>query len=194
VYLERRAAGDELFEWTGSLAITDLLTPLCRHLLGSAGMTVTLEPMTPREYDAWRPYAVSGYAQEFIDSGILDPEAASKRAKSDFDNLLADGLATPDQLLWSVHTTTEPAPVGAIWLQLKTDGAASRAFVYSLDIFPAYRRRGFGHTAMELLIEESRRRGARSIGLNVFGHNDTARRIYDRLGFRVTSTNMQLDL
>jgi ribosomal protein S18 acetylase RimI-like enzyme len=32
------------------------------------------------------------------------------------------------------------------------------------------------------------------MGLNVFGHNDTARRLYDRLGFQVTSTSMKVDL
>ncbi len=157
-------------------------------------MTVTLVPMPPSEYDGWRRYALAGYAQEFVDAGILEPAAAAERAESDFVELLPDGLGTPGHLLWSVHTADESDPVGAIWVQLLTDRSPAHVYVYALDVFPEYRRRGFGQAIMEAVIEESRQRGAGSVGLNVFGHNDTARRIYDRLGFRVTSTSMKLTL
>lgn len=150
--------------------------------------------MTESEYNVWRPYAVSGYAQEFVDAGILDPKAAAGRAEKDFDALLTDGLATADHLIWSVHAPEESAPVGAIWVKLMTDRTPSQAYVYAVDVFPAYRRRGFGQAIMAAAIEECKKRGVGSLGLNVFGHNHTARRIYDRLGFRVTSTSMKLDL
>ncbi len=39
-----------------------------------------------------------------------------------------------------------------------------------------------------------RRRGVVSVGLNVFGHNASARELYDSLGFAVVSTSMKLTL
>jgi ribosomal protein S18 acetylase RimI-like enzyme len=47
---------------------------------------------------------------------------------------------------------------------------------------------------MEAAMQECRDRGVGSMGLNVFGHNDTARRLYERLGFQVASTSMRTDL
>ena len=40
------------------------------------------------------------------------------------------------------------------------------------------------------LEEEVRRRGLSGIALHVFGHNDGARALYDKLGFRPTNISM----
>lgn len=157
-------------------------------------MVLRLEPMTPATYDVWRGDAVRVYAQEFVDSGILEAEGAAERARKDFDELLPEGLATPNHLLWSAHVEGEDESVGAIWVKLTVEPAPTRAYVYALDVHPPYRRRGYGQAIMEAAIETCRQREVVSIGLNVFGHNDVARRMYDRLGFVVVATNMKLDL
>lgn len=155
-------------------------------------MTVRLEPMTPAEYDVWLGAAVTGYAQEFIDSGALPPEEAIRRAEKDFEELLTDGLDTEDHLIWTAYSGDEA--VGQIWVKLRPERSPMHAFVYSLDVKGTHRRRGYGQAIMEAAIEICRERGVGTIGLNVFGHNEVARRLYDRLGFQVTSTSMQLKL
>ena len=68
------------------------------------------------------------------------------------------------------------------------DRTPPHSFVYGLDVNADQRRKGYGQAIMEAAMQECRERGIASMGLNVFGHNDTARRLYDRLGFQVTST------
>ena len=84
--------------------------------------------------------------------------------------------------------------VGTIWVALMPDRKPPHSFVYGLDVNSDQRRKGYGQAIMEAAMQECRERGVASMGLNVFGHNDTARRLYDRLGFQVTSTSMKADL
>jgi len=45
------------------------------------------------------------------------------------------------------------------------------------------RGRGFGRRLMELLEDRAAALGLRRIELNVFGHNEVARRLYEELGY-----------
>ena len=155
-------------------------------------MTVTLQQMSQTEYDAWYRDAVGTYAQEFVDSRILDAAAARERAETDFEQLLPQGLDTENHLLWTARDDT--TVVGTIWIALMPDRTPPHSFVYALDVDPGQRRRGYGQAIMEAAMQECRDRGVATMGLNVFGHNDTARRLYDRLGFAVTSTSMKITL
>ena len=71
-------------------------------------MSVTLQPMTEAEYGAWLRDAVAMYAQEFVDSHVLEPEQAQERAEKDFAGLLGDGLATENHLLWIARDDEAP--------------------------------------------------------------------------------------
>ena len=53
----------------------------------------------------------------------------------------------------------------------------------------AQRGRGYGRALMEAADREAQRRGAQSIGLNVFGRNDVARRMYESSGYQVALYN-----
>ena len=156
-------------------------------------MTITLVPMTQPEYDDWHESSVATYAQEFVESGILTPEEARKRADREFAELLPDGLATENHLLWGAHDEAGTL-VGTVWVALVPERTPPHSFVYGLDVNADQRRKGYGRAIMEVAMEECRQRGIATMGLNVFGHNDTARRLYERLGFQVASTSMRIDL
>lgn len=155
-------------------------------------MTVTLQPMTEAEYDAWHREAVAAYAQEFVDSGILNAQAARERSEKDFAELLPHGLASDNHLLWTARD--DATEVGTVWVALMPERTPPHSFVYSLDVNADQRRRGYGQALMEAAMQECRDRAVATMGLNVFGHNDTARRLYERLGFQVASTSMKIDL
>jgi len=53
---------------------------------------------------------------------------------------------------------------------------------------------GYGRAAMELAEAEALSRGASELGLNVFGHNQVARHLYESMGYTATSINMKKDL
>ena len=55
------------------------------------------------------------------------------------------------------------------------------------------RRKGYGAGLMNAAAAWSRDHGHPAIGLNVFAHNQGARALYDRLGYRVTLDYRALD-
>ncbi len=61
-------------------------------------------------------------------------------------------------------------------------------------IDPAHRGRGLGRAAMVLAEEAARSQGASELGLNVFGPNTVARRLYESLGYETTAVNMRKPL
>jgi ribosomal protein S18 acetylase RimI-like enzyme len=152
--------------------------------------------MTAAQFDAWRVGAVRDYAQDFVDVGMLTPAAAADRAQADFDRQLGDGVDTPGEHLFVAYDGD--VEVGMLWLHLAEPDSGQQvavdAFVYDVSVSPDLRRRGYGRAIMEAGIEFCRGRGAKVLGLNVFGHNPGAKALYERLGFVTMSTSMRLTL
>ncbi|WP_326968911.1 GNAT family N-acetyltransferase [Arthrobacter sp. CG_A4] len=86
-----------------------------------------------------------------------------------------------------------PEPVGYIWIGPQS-GQREAWWVFDVEIQPALRSKGFGRQAMILGEAEARRLGATSIGLNVFGYNANARKLYESLGYEATAIQMRKDL
>ncbi len=154
--------------------------------------TVRLEPMTRDQYDAYRATAEDDYAAEIFASGTMGAEEARAKSAADFAELLPDGLDTKGLLLCTAYDGAEP--VGLPWLALTDTSAGTTAFVYDVSVHEGLRRKGYGRAIMLAGEAECRARGVVSIGLNVFGPNVAARRLYEDLGFEVTSTQMKLTL
>jgi ribosomal protein S18 acetylase RimI-like enzyme len=154
-------------------------------------MVVELRPMTPQEYDRWRGPAVVDYARAWVDSGILTADEATKRAEAQFAELLPDGLETArHDFLMAVDDEQD---VGMLWVHFD-ESSEQRAFIYDIEVWEQLRRQGYGRAIITALVERARQRGARSIGLNVFGSNPGAKALYEQLGFEVTATQMKLTL
>ncbi len=153
---------------------------------------VVLTPMTQAEYEGWRAAAEVGYAQSFVDAGALALADAQERSVTQFAELLPDGLATPGHLLMTARDGDQR--VGMIWLELTETAMGLEAFGYDFRVEPALRRRGYGRAVMLATERECVTRGVVAVGLNVFGHNDGARALYESMGFEVVSTNMKRHL
>lgn len=153
---------------------------------------VRLEPMTPAEYDDFLARTVEEYADAVVSSGSVPAADAPDFAREQFASLLPDGLASEGQLLWTAYDGERP--VGVLWVALEPKASGTTAYVYELWVHPDARRSGYGRAIMRAGEDECRRRGAVSLGLNVFGDNAPARSLYDQLGFEVTSVRMRKSL
>lgn len=80
--------------------------------------------------------------------------------------------------------------VGYLWVGQDATTDASAWWVWDIVINADRRGRGYGRTAMLLGEEYARSRGARTLGLSVFGFNTGARRLYESLGYETTSVKM----
>jgi ribosomal protein S18 acetylase RimI-like enzyme len=144
--------------------------------------------MTAEEYADWEDGCILSYADDVSKANDIPLEVALDRARTQFTELLPHGLDSPGT--WLMRVLDEGGePVGVLWLgpHRERDGVI---YVYDVEIDEPHRGRGLGRAAMlaaERLVRES---GAHEIGLNVFGFNEPAKRLYDSLGYRVIATQM----
>ena len=69
--------------------------------------------------------------------------------------------------------------------QLPMPEAAHVLAIHGLEVAPQARRRGVATALMRAAAEQARARGARKLSLRMFGGNDAARALYQRLGYEV---------
>lgn len=151
---------------------------------------VILERMTPAEFEAYLPPAIAEYAADRIAAGNWAEAEALSRAQREFADLLPQGIATPNQHLFTIRDAARAQAVGVIWLAAMSHFGQPSAFIYDLRIFDAFQRRGYGMQAMLAVEREAQALGMDRIGLHVFGHNSAAQALYLKLGYAITNINM----
>ena len=160
---------------------------------------VELVPMNEAEFRAFLAVAVPSYAQDKVDAGNWQQAQALEFAAQAFKELLPNGLATPDNFLFSIvaetgSTSAAKTPVGVLWFAVGDSGPNRTAFLYNLEVYEPFRRRGYGTGALQALEEKAVQLGLTSIGLHVFGFNRDAQAMYEKMGYVVTNINMAKSL
>ncbi|WP_437969267.1 GNAT family N-acetyltransferase [Sorangium sp. So ce260] len=154
-----------------------------------AELPVALRPLDVTELDAFVDLVVSSYGDERASAVDARTEDAQRNARSQVEALLPQGLATPDHHLYSVMEGD--ALVGHLWIGVTSVDGFRSAFIYDLHLREDARGRGLGRRVMVLAEEAARGLGARDIELHVFAQNTRARRLYESLGYRMTSLSMR---
>jgi ribosomal protein S18 acetylase RimI-like enzyme len=147
--------------------------------------------MTPGEFADLRSGLISGYAAEQVAAGRVGPDEAERRSAEEADRLLPAGVDTPAMLLMAAETP-DGHPVGHLWLGLEREpGTGGDAWIYDIEIIPERRGQGYGRALLSAAEELAAQHGAVALGLNVFGGNQVARRLYESAGYQVSSLQMR---
>jgi ribosomal protein S18 acetylase RimI-like enzyme len=107
----------------------------------------------------------------------------------DHERLLPEGLATPNNYVWSINRVSDRASVGMLWIAA-IEKPTPHSWIYNLEIDAPFRRHGYAEQAMIKLESEVRRLGLGQIRLHVFGHNSAARPLYEKPGYGPTNIVM----
>ncbi|WP_436536383.1 GNAT family N-acetyltransferase [Actinoplanes sp. HUAS TT8] len=142
-----------------------------------------LRPMTPASFARRRAEMITQFALATAELAGTTRAAAEDAAARDTDASLPDGPRTPDELLRTAWSGADE--VGWIWASLPGRVMPDLAWINEVVVDAGFRRRGFGAAIVRAMEAELAARGATRVGLNVFGGNDVARRLYERLGYRV---------
>ncbi|MHB8611972.1 MAG: GNAT family N-acetyltransferase [Candidatus Dormibacteraceae bacterium] len=146
--------------------------------------------MTAAQFAKWEPTSIADYAKQHTIGGRWTAAEAPRLAREEFERLLPEGLVTPDHRFFSIARIPDRKAVGMLWIQIESSPRPA-SFIFNIEIFKPYRRRGYGSQAMILLEQEARRLGLESIRLHVFGHNAAARSLYEKLGYIATNIQMR---
>ena len=148
-----------------------------------------LRTMTDIEYVAWRADTIPAYAEDKIASGQWSREAAIELSTKEHEELLPQGLQTPDNFLYTIEDD-DSRVVGMLWFAVKTKFNSRVAYVYDVSIRPEHQRQGHATNAFRALEAEVQRMGLSGIALHVFGHNTSAQALYGKLGFVPTNISL----
>jgi ribosomal protein S18 acetylase RimI-like enzyme len=132
------------------------------------------------------------YAQDLVDEQGLWHGAAESRAARKLAELLPRGARTEGMILRTV--VAHGVPVGWVWAGMPAPPRPALGWLHNIEIDEAYRNQGYGSTAVAAIEAELVRRGVRTMGLNVHGSNVGARRLYQRLGYRLLAQQMARQL
>ncbi len=154
---------------------------------------VTLRPMTDVETKAYVARAVAGYADQLAEFGGRDRADAQAKAEADLGRAFPDGQLTEGHRLLVAEAAGQV--VGRLWIAPEGPGwPEGTAYVFDIEVQEAARGQGFGRDIMVAAETEARDMGCTSIALNVFGGNAPAIRLYQSLGFQVTSLQLRKSL
>jgi RimJ/RimL family protein N-acetyltransferase len=148
---------------------------------------VELDDAPFREY---RDHLVRDYAADKVRAGAWSESEAQIRAAKDVDGLLPEGPATQGHFLYSVREDAADAEVGTVWFALRDSGVRRYVWIYDIIINENFRRRGYASRTLELVEARAKELGAKSVELHVFGHNQGAQALYEKVGYSVTSITM----
>lgn len=148
--------------------------------------------MTAAEFGAYRARLIPSYAAEHVQAGDWDPDRAEELSARAIDDVLPAGPRTAGMLMF-VAETGQGDQVGNVWIALDRPRPGA-AWIYYIEVSPEHRGEGYGRALLNAAEEAAAQRGVTAIGLNVFGANAVARRLYETNGYQVASVVMQKPL
>lgn len=155
---------------------------------------VKLVPMNEQEYRVFRSRSVRDFADDKIAAGTWKAEEAMALAEAAFRRYLPGDRETADAYLYTVQDEENGTPVGHLWFNVMEQESVRFAFILDILMYEEYQGKGYGKATMTALEEEVRRLGLEQISLHVFGHNQRAFSLYQKMGYAVTDMQMSKKL
>jgi ribosomal protein S18 acetylase RimI-like enzyme len=158
-------------------------------------VALRLRPLRDDELPAFVEHTRAAYERELVTQAGLRPSVAEQKTRNDWSRLLPDGQVPPGNDLYAIEDDASGERVGDLWLAERDNDIGEKTlFVYSIEIVPEHRGRGFGRETMRLFEDEVRRRGLSQANLTVLGGNEVARSLYRSLGYVERAVFMSKDL
>jgi ribosomal protein S18 acetylase RimI-like enzyme len=147
--------------------------------------------MTSSEFDTFCGRMIREYARENVRAGTWNVDEAEVRSAQRLEELLPDGIYTAGMLILTAVANADP--VGDVWMALDhgLGTGGGDAWIYYIEIRPEQRGKGYGRALLRAAEQEVARRGAKTIGLNVFWDNAAARSLYASAGYETISAYMR---
>lgn len=138
---------------------------------------IAFRPLLPEEYNDFLDYELTAYADSLCRDGQMTKEKAQAEARAEMDELLPQGLQTPQHFLCALQNDTGET-VGLIWYDLLS---RSKCFIDDIVIAPAFRRQGYATAALKTLENTV---STPHIALHIFDSNHSGRLLFEKSGFQ----------
>ena len=149
---------------------------------------VRLVPMTKSEFEIYLEKAIPEYAIDKAVAGDWSEDEALERSRQSYAALLPQGVNTENNYLYRVQLEESGEKIGVIWM--KHEAPRRQGFIFDIVLDEAQRGKGYGKQTMLALEEIAKGMGMDALALHVFAYNTPAMKLYEKLGYEVTSQNM----
>jgi len=144
--------------------------------------SVLFAPFSLDDFFKYKRNSIDEYAQDLIVSGKSTVSGACKDAANEFNEILPNGLETPNQFLNHI-VNAQGENVGFIWFECEENDM----FIVDFAIQQNQRKKGFGKNALHELERIAREKGITKISLHVFEYNTVALAMYGSMGYLVNA-------
>jgi len=141
------------------------------------------EPKSAEEPKPKEPEPVKLDEVDFLEGADVDDIT---RDPKEFNKLLPEGVKSKGNFIYSIFHDQQR--VGMIWLAhpYKED----EGYIYDFNILDNYQGHGYGKEAMKEIEKIAKKLGMTKIELHVFGQNQVARNLYEKMGYEITNVIM----
>jgi ribosomal protein S18 acetylase RimI-like enzyme len=158
---------------------------------------IRLRPLRDEEFPVFHELLAHEYARGLVDEAGMDRTAADEKAAADLASIFPKSAsAEPNHRIYFLEDAETGQTAGYLfWAERGPPRSQeTRAYLYELLVDEAFRRKGLGRRAVELLEADVRDRGLPGIDLNVWGGNAAARSLYRQAGFTERAVFMSKEL
>ena len=151
-------------------------------------MKTKLQKMNETEFDHYLEFLIPDYAKDLSENFIIPLEKATEESENLMKELFPSKQDSEGQLVYTIYSIEEDKNIGVIWYNIQSEN--KKAFIYHILINEEYRNKGYATFVLQELEETMKSSGITSMGLNVFGTNPNAHKLYEKLGYQTASTAM----
>ena len=155
-------------------------------------MAIRLDPLDPSRFPEWAERSCHEYAADLVSLGT-SPGEAQRQAAASIHGAFPEGRPGPDNAVFNLMDDAGLG-VGYLWVGRDHSDDPTSWWVWDILVESEHRGMGYGKEGMKRAEEYARSRGAATLGLNVFGFNQSARGLYESLGYETTSIKMRKTL
>ena len=125
-----------------------------------------------------------------VKAGYWKVDEAEKNMEQMEKQVIPHGLDTENHHFYSLKEIDSMKIVGGLWYMIMEQSGEHVIFVVDIQVYPDFRRLGYGSQAFRILEHQAFERGISTIVLNVFENNVAARSMYDKLGYSGSGVTM----
>ena len=152
---------------------------------------ITLTPMSKSTQDEYFRRTWEAYRDDIIKAGIT-LEQAEENVKQTQESVLTNGILNSNQYIFDVNFNE--IKIGILWLVHRVEIKEGNWYIYDIEIEEGERGKGLGKLTMLAAENFVKSQRGDTLGLNVFGFNIAARKLYESLGYETLAIQMKKEI
>lgn len=152
---------------------------------------LSLNLMTKAQYDAFLNKMLPDYISGTMTALRMTKEEATAFAQNQINEILKEGQKTPNNFFYAITDENTQEQLGHLWLLLKEKSSEKNLFIADIFVDEHSRGKNVGTETLKWIDDKAKELGCATVSLHVFGHNQKAFKLYEKMGFAPFSIQMR---